>query len=255
MSKVLFSLSQNNTVATITLNKPENNNCLDLDVILDLNKYLTQISKDSIIKVVVLTSNGDNFCTGVDLSWMHNAINHLTKKKFQDLKKLANLLLCLYKLPKLVICVVKGNVYGGGIGLVACADLVIAAENSKFCFPEVKLGLAPAIISQFVLRVMNIGFSKYSMLSAKPFDAQKAFLFGLVHEVVSIEKIQQTALNNIENILSLDFNAVITTKKILQKKFDIDVHQLNKFTEIISDLTVREDVQQLIKKFLDRKNK
>lgn len=255
MYKVLFNLSHNNMVANIILNQPKTYNALDLDMIMQLKRYFQEISNDQNIKLLVITANGNHFSTGGDLNWMQNAINHSKEENFQDVKKLADLFLELYNLNKPVICVVQGNVYGGGIGLVACSDIVIAVKNSKFCFSEVKLGLAPAIISEFVLTAMNIGFAKYSMLTAKPFNAEQAYQFGLVHQVVDNEELTKTLVDNIHNLLSLDFNGIITAKKLLRdKEPKISIEKLYSCVQTIADLRVSTQAQSLIKKFLHNSN-
>jgi methylglutaconyl-CoA hydratase len=254
MHKVLFNLSHNNTVANIILNQPKTYNALDLDMMVQLKKYFQEISIDQNIKLLIITANGDHFSTGGDLNWMQNAINYTKEENFQDVENLAAMFLELYNLNKPVICAVQGNIYGGGLGFVACSDIVIAANNSKFCFSEVRLGLAPAIISEFVLPVMNFGFAKYSMLTAKPFNVEQACNFGLVHEIVEAKNLTQAVADNINNILSLDFNAIIIAKKLLRNKEPkVSLEKLYSCMQTIADLRVKPEAQLLIKRFLHKK--
>ncbi len=253
MSKLLFNLSHKDQVATIILNQPETYNSLDIDMIMQLTQYFKQVSQDPGIKLLIITTKEKHFSSGGDLNWMKNAINYTKEQNLQDVKYLANMLLLLYNIDKPVICAVQGNIYGGGIGLVACADIVIAAANSKFCFSEVKLGLAPAIISEFVFQVMQISFAKYFMLTAKPFTSEQAYMCGLVHEIVATNLLPQAVLDNIDNILSLDGDGIIVAKKLLRRKEPkISIEKLDLCSQIIADLRVSNNAQLLIGKFLNK---
>lgn len=248
---ILFSTSYDNQVANIVLNRPKVHNAFDLTMINQLNQHINYVSNDSNIKILVITANGNNFSAGADLNWMQQSINYTQEQNLQDAQKLANMLLNLYNLTKPIICGVQGNVYGGAIGILACADLVIAANNCNFCFPEVKLGLAPAIISQFVLKIMDISFAKYHMLTAKLFNAKQALQSGLVNQISSLELLSQNIIDNIEHLLTLDANALIATKKLIRYGSpEISIEKLNMCTQIIADLRISPTTQALIKKYL-----
>ena len=130
----------------------------------------------------------------------------------------------------------------------------IAAKNSKFGFTEVRLGLAPAIISPFVLQAMQANFAKYSMLTAKTFNVEQACKFGLVQEIVENNDLEQAVLNNIDNILSLDFNGITVTKKLLiHSNQQISLEKLDFCAKTLAELRTRPGTQLLIKKFLEKK--
>ncbi len=255
MSKVLFNLNYEGQVATITLNQPETYNAFDIDMILQLTKYFNQVANDSNIKLLVITANGKCFSSGANLVWMKSSINYTNEQNFQDAKQLAMMLWSLYNLNKPVICAIQGDVYGGAIGIVACSDVVITVKNSKFCFSEVKLGLAPAIVSPFVLQVMQASFAKYSMLTAKPFKVEQAYEFGLVHQIVETNSLQQAVSDNIDNILSMDFNGVTVTKQLLRNlNQQISLEQLDDCAKKIADLRTSKEAQFLINQFLQKIN-
>jgi len=153
MDNVLYS--QESCIATIKINRPEVRNALSKEVIIKITEYLEHLELDPLIRVVVLTGAGDHFCAGVDLSWMHAAITYSEKENYQDAKLLEKMLRLLNNLNKPTICVVQGCAFAGAIGLIACCDFVIATENAKFCLSEVKLGLAPAVISPYVIAAIG----------------------------------------------------------------------------------------------------
>lgn len=248
---ILFTLSHNNLVANITFNKIKNYNAFNLQTIIQLNKYITRVSIDPNIKIVVIKSNSKHFSSGADLKWMQASINYTKKRNIADANKLASMLLNLYNCNKLIICAIQGNVYGGAIGIVACSDIVIAAQNAKFCFTEIKLGLAPAIISQFVLRAMDKSFTKYHMLTAKLFSAKQALQAGLVSKVVDLNVLENHVLKHIESLLGFNQTGIITTKKLIRKQAGaISIKHLNLCVATTAKLRASTDCQTLIKNFL-----
>lgn len=257
MKYVLFDLSHKSQVAIIKLNRPEVCNALNIDMILQLNQYFKQIADDQNIKILLITANGPNFSSGADLNWMKNSVSYTQEQNFQDARQLALMLWHLYNLNKPVVCAIQGNVYGGAIGIVTCADIVIAAKNSKFGFTEVRLGLAPAIISSFVLQTMQVNFAKYSMITAKSFNIEEAYRFGLVQEIVeNNHALEQAMWNNIDNLLSLDFNGIMVTKQILRNSHQqISLEKLEDCAKILAELRTLPHTQLLIKNFIDKLKK
>ena len=253
-NNILFSLSHSNQVATITLNKPTTYNAFDLDMLIKLNQHITTASHDDNVKLIIINANGKHFSTGADLNWMQHSINYDIDANLDDANHLASMLLNLYHLTKPIICSIQGNAYGGAIGIIACADVVIAANNANFCFSEVKLGLAPAIISQFVLKSMNNNFATYHMLTAKPFNAEQALNAGLVDELVPLNHLQKSITNNIEQLLSLNIESIMTTKQLLKLQLNpISLEKLNICIQAIAKLRTSPVSQELIKQFLKSK--
>lgn len=250
---ILFFLSHNNQVANITLNRPNSCNAFDITMIEQLDQYILEITNNLNIKLLVITANGKHFSAGADLNWMKNSINYTKEQNLQDAKKLSSLLFNLYYLNKLVICGIQGNVYGGAIGIAACADLIIAADNCNFCFSEVKFGLAPAIISQFIFNAMDQNFAKYHMLTAKPFNIQQAANAYFIDSVTSLNNLSNTISNNIEYLLSLNFEGILATKKLLNHTLaPISKEHLNTGVQLTADLRTGTISQQLINLFLKK---
>ncbi len=239
--------------ATITFNKPEIHNALNLEMIQQLSKYYQKINKDSNIKLLIINANGKHFSTGADLNWMKNVKNYTPKQNLQDATKLANMLLLLYNLSKPVLCAIQGNVYGGALGIIACADIVIASDNSQFCFSEVKLGLAPAIITPFILNAIPPHIAKYRILTATPFSAKEAYEFGLVHELINKPNdMNEKIAWHINNINSLGFEGIISSKQLLNKfRPRISMKTLAPSIKMITKLRKSSGAQELIKKFFN----
>lgn len=255
---LIYKVDYLKQIATITFNKPEIHNALNLEMIQQLSKYYQQVNKDSNIKLLIINANGKHFSSGADLNWMKNVqscikTNNTNKAKQQNLtdaKQLANMLLLLYNLSKPVLCAIQGNVYGGALGIIACADIVIASNNTQFCFSEVKLGLAPAIISPFILNAISPHIAKYRILTATPFSAKEAYEFGLVHELINIIDIPKRITWHINNINSSGFEGITSSKKLLNKfRPKISMKTLEPCIKMITKLRTSREAQKLIKKF------
>ncbi len=176
-------------VRSIRLNRPDRHNAFDDAVILDLTAAFGAAAADPGVRAVVLAAEGRSFSAGGDLNWMRRTADYSHAENLADAKALARLMEAVDGCPKPVLCVVQGAAYGGGVGLVACCDLVVAAEDARFCLSEVKLGLAPAVISPYVVRAIGARAARRYFLTAEVFDAPTAARLGLVHEVVPADRL------------------------------------------------------------------
>ena len=142
-------------VATITLNRPDKRNAFNDDVIQELTDVFQFCAEQDEVRVVVLTANGKAFCAGADLNWMRAMADYSHDENLADAGKLAQMLATIYHCPKPTVAAIQGDVYAGGMGLVAACDIAISVKNANFCLSEVKLGLIPATISPYVIRAFT----------------------------------------------------------------------------------------------------
>ncbi|WP_372655304.1 enoyl-CoA hydratase-related protein [Halobacteriovorax sp.] len=209
-------------VATVTLNRPEIHNAFNDDLIVALTKKFSEISNDESVKVVILTGAGKSFCAGADLNWMKSMIDYSIEENIKDSQVLSDLFQTINNCKRPVIGKINGAALGGGAGLVAVCDYVIASEKALFGFTEVMLGLVPAVISPFVIAKIGESNARATFLTGERFDANKASSLGLVHQV-SLEgdldtdcaeltkkfirpapKAQEVAKDLIRNVISLE---------------------------------------------------
>lgn len=169
-------------VARITLNRPEKHNAFDEALIADLHAAFARLAAAP-PRAVVLAGAGKSFCAGADADWMRRAADWSEAENRADALKLSDMLAAIDSCPAPVIAVAHGAVMGGGVGLLACADLVVAHPATRFALSEVKLGITPATISPFVIRAIGARAARRWFLTAERFDAQQAQAMGLVHEV------------------------------------------------------------------------
>ncbi|HEY4369183.1 MAG TPA: enoyl-CoA hydratase-related protein [Steroidobacteraceae bacterium] len=170
-------------VATVTLNRPDKHNALDGKTMGELHAALVELEHNAAARVVVLTGAGASFCAGADIGHMRSMLDATEQENVDDALVLARLLRKLDEFPRPIIARVNGNVFGGGVGLVACADIAIGVDSAKFALTEVKLGIVPAAISPYVVAAIGTRQSRRLFLTAAMFDAQEARDLQLLHFV------------------------------------------------------------------------
>ena len=166
----------------IILNNEQQRNCLSPLMMKQLQEIVEK-QIDEKCRFVIMQAKGKHFCAGADLEWMKKQKESSLLDNYCDSQQLQNFFETIYKIPVPVIAYVQGGSYGGGVGLVAACDYVIAESEASFCLSELKLGLVPAVISPFVIN--KIGFSWFTALSmsADIIKAERAQNIGLVHRV------------------------------------------------------------------------
>ena len=169
-------------IAFLTLDRPERHNVFDEALIATLTEAFAGFAT-SRPRAVVLRGNGKSFCAGADLGWMKRAAGWSEAENQADGLRLSDMMLAIDTCPAPVIVAAQGAVYGGGVGLVACADIAVAHSAASFRLSEVRLGLTPATISPFVVAAIGARQARRYFLTAEAFDAGMARDIGLVHAV------------------------------------------------------------------------
>lgn len=170
-------------VARVTLARPDVRNAFDETLVAEITRAFTALDTSPDARAVILEAEGDVFCAGADLTWMTRMAALPREANVEDACRLEAALSAVERCRRPVIARVQGHAFGGGAGLAAAADIVIAAEGALFGFTEVRLGLAPAVIAPFVLRRVGERAARRYFLTAERFTARKALEMGLVHEV------------------------------------------------------------------------
>lgn len=168
--------------ARLTLNRPERHNAFNAALIAALTEAFTRLGAADDVRAIVLAGAGKSFSAGADLDWMREAATWDAAQNETDAMRLSDMLAAINDCAKPVIVVAHGHVTGGGVGLVACADMAVAVEGTQFRLSEVRLGLTPATISPFVLAKMGAAARRW-FLTAEAFGAADARAMGLVSEV------------------------------------------------------------------------
>jgi len=179
-------------IARVALNRPDVHNAFDDRLIAELTKALHSIDSDAKVHALVLTGKGASFSAGADLNWMRGMAKASEAENRIDSERLAALMRTLNFLSKPTVARVNGAAYGGGVGLVACCDIVIASDAAKFGLTEVKLGLVPAAISPYVIAAIGLRQARRLFLTGELFDAAEAARIGLVHQVSAADKLDES---------------------------------------------------------------
>lgn len=240
-------------IATLILNRPHVHNAFDDQLISDLTSALKKIDQDNSIRVVLLTANGKNFCAGADLSWMQRMIHYNKDQNIADALELANLLKTLNFLSKPVIGLVQGAAYGGGIGLIACCDIVIAARDSHYCFSEAKLGLVPATIAPFVVAAIGARSAMKYFLTSEKFSAHDALTLNLIHQIVNPDELHHAGLNLAKTLLKNSPQALTLSKQLIHNIQSMDEQLLRETAELIAQVRTSKEGQEGLNAFLEKR--
>lgn len=176
-------IERDGAVATLSLNRPDIRNAMNPTMIGEIRAAFDAFAADPELRVVVLQGAGPGFCAGGDLNWMKDVLGQTEDEVVEDSRNLLEMYKAIDGCPKLVIARIHGVAVAGALGIAACADIVVAEKETKFCVSEVKIGLVPGIIAAFILPRTGPGWLRYLAKSAVTFDAETARTAGLVHEV------------------------------------------------------------------------
>jgi methylglutaconyl-CoA hydratase len=176
----VLRIERDGDVLRITLARPETRNAFDATLIAELSKAFVDVAT---ARAVVLAGDGQSFCAGADVEWMRSSVDLDRDANVADANALRRMLESIDTCPAPVVAVVQGHALGGGVGLVACADIALAEPSAVFAFSEVKLGIIPAVISPFALRKIGESAARRYFVTGERFDAETALRIGLVHEV------------------------------------------------------------------------
>jgi enoyl-CoA hydratase/carnithine racemase len=175
-----LTIERDGPVLKVTLSRPERRNAFDAALIAELTDAFTDVGD---ARAVVLAGEGESFCAGADVEWQRSSIDLTYEENVEDARRLFRMCESIDRCPAPVVVQVHGYALGGGSGLVACADIAVAAEDAVFGFTEVRLGIIPAVISPFVLTKIGPGAARRWFLTGERFGADVALRIGLVHDV------------------------------------------------------------------------
>ena len=193
---MLLTSIDDHGVARIVIDRPDRHNAFDEALIAALTDNFTTLGNDPAVRAIILSGNGKSFCAGADIGWMRRAAGWSEAENIADAMKLSAMLNAIDTCPKPVIARVHGVVAGGGVGLVACADMAVAIEGAQFRLSEVRLGLTPATISPFVIARIGAGQARRWFLTAEGFGAAEAQRIGLTHETASDDAAADAVIAN-----------------------------------------------------------
>jgi methylglutaconyl-CoA hydratase len=253
MSALIVSVQGH--VARITLNRPDVRNAFNDEVIAELTQAFTQVGQDPQVRAVVLAADGPAFCAGADLNWMRRMADYTREENLADAGALAEMLRTIHSCLKPTIARVQGDVFAGGVGLVAACDMAVSVDTATYCLSEVKLGLIPATISPYVIRAMGARAAQRYFLTAERFSAAEAHRIGMVHEVVSADQLDAKVAELTQALVSASPNAVRSCKMLVNEVAgrDIDAVLIAKTVEGIADIRSSTEGKEGVQSFLQKR--
>ncbi len=183
----MITVEAKDNILMVTLNRPEAKNALNTKMISDLTELFLDIQKNnSALTAVMLSGQGNIFCSGADLNEMKQSLNLTEQENLKSAQELYQMFQAMWQCPIPLICFVQGAAMGGALGLMSVSDYVVAHAKTQFAFSEVRLGLAPAIISDFIFQKFSVASVAGEMITGQIFDAQRALQMGLVNKVIDV---------------------------------------------------------------------
>jgi len=207
-------------VARVTLNRPDVHNAFNAELIGELRRVFTRLADEPAqsLRAVVLAGAGPSFCAGADVNWMRASLGLTREQNEQDAMVMAEMFDAIDRCPAPVVARVHGAALGGGMGLCAVSDLVIAEAGAKFGFTETRLGILPAVIAPFVIAKTGESHARALFPGGRRFDAGRALRIGLVHEIIEGDEALDAAVDvAVADILAAGPNAARAAKSIIRE--------------------------------------
>ncbi len=253
---IKFSQDQRG-VGTLTLNRPDIHNAFNDEVIAEITHLFEEASNNVNLRVMVITGEGRSFCAGADLNWMKAMKNYGFNENVADSSRMNDMFNAINTFAKPTIAKVNGAALGGGAGLIACCDFVLAHEKAKIGFTEAKLGIIPAVISPYVVAKIGESQARANFLCGRRFDAHKAKEMGLVHEVTSVDELNEKTEEIISEFLSAGPKASGLAKElifnVLSKKTQGHEHVSIYTTEFIAHVRASDEGQEGMAALLEKR--
>lgn len=261
--QTLETVLDSNGVLSVYLNRPEIRNAFNETMIDELAQVFGELAHNDKVRVITLEGRGDVFCAGGDLNWMKRSKELSLQENMKDTLTLTKMFQTMNECPKPVVGIVQGAAIGGGVGLVAICDIVLAEANTVFSLSEVRLGVVPACIGPFVTAKIGASHSRALFISAERFKAPKAKEIGLIHEVFNHRSEMDEYLAKLtQNLLECGPLAMKTAKELIlnltwpEKRSSISETNddcIQYVSRVLAELRVKPEAQEGIGAFLEKR--
>lgn len=251
MSEILTATE--NSILTITLNRPEKRNALNDALIGDLKNALREGDRNETLRAIVIGGAGKDFCSGADLTALRKISESDVLENWDDAQNLMELFALIRKVKIPVVAAVQGRALAGGCGLATACDIVLAGKSARFGYPEVKIGFVPAIVTAILRRNVSEKRAFELITQGFEFDAEAAKQYGLINQIFDDETFDEAVKNYVAVYAKVSRSAVILSKKLL---YQIDAMAfetaLQSGVDVNTIARLTEDCQNGIAKFLDK---
>ncbi|HYT75171.1 MAG TPA: enoyl-CoA hydratase-related protein [Vicinamibacterales bacterium] len=250
----MLLIEQQDAVVRVTLNRPDVRNAFNEDLIAQLTAWAESVRPGRTTRVAVLSGAGKLFCAGADLTWMSKMVAYSHDENVRDARAMARMFEALDRLPIPLIGRIHGAALGGGAGLAAVCDIVVAAEDTSFAFTEVKLGILPAVISPYAIAKIGRSAARELFLTGARFSAARAKEIGLVHAVGDASEIDRIVAKYVNDLLTAAPEAVAAAKQMIAEVAARSRTEAVDYTiAAIADRRVSKEGQEGMRAFLDKR--
>jgi methylglutaconyl-CoA hydratase len=243
-------------VVLIAFNRSDVHNAFDEIMIREVIQSFAELGKDESVRVIILGAEGKSFCAGADLNWMKRATEYDEDQNREDAGELALMLNAIYACPKPVIARVQGNAFGGGVGVIAAADIAIGVSDAMFSLSEVKLGIIPAVISPYVIEAIGARYARRYFATAERMSAAEAYRIGLLHDLAAnVDAMDETIATLCSALLANGPKAMEAAKTLIQAvaQKPIDDELMGDTVERIAQIRSTDEAKEGIGAFLSKR--
>lgn len=241
-------------IERLTLNRPDVRNALNDELIAELTHWAARMREQRDVRAVVLAGTGSAFSAGADLAWMARTVTYTHEENVKDAAAVARMFLALDTLPMPLVGRVQGAALGGGAGMAAVCDVVVAEDQAVFGFTEVRLGIIPAVISPFVLAKIGRSAARELFLTGARFSAERAREIGLVHHVVAATALDDAVERTVADITAGGPEAVAAAKVLIRDVWSLRSEQAGAVTsQAIAGRRVSAEGQEGLRAFLEKR--
>jgi len=252
-----ISVVNHDGTVTLTMERPNVHNAFDAALIAEMTNALNALALDPGCRHLVLTGRGASFSAGADVNWMQAQLNASEAENVADARRLAALMRALAFFPKPTLARVNGAAFGGGVGLIACCDIAISVTEARFGLTETKLGLAPAVISPYVIDAIGTRNALRYFQTAELFDAARAQSLGLIHEVVAADQLDISVTVQLKHLRQAGPNAVQAAKALVHRVAGMSIEDQmfvdEENAKLIAKLRVSAEGQEGLGAFLGKR--
>lgn len=250
-------VTHDGAVATITLNRPEKRNALNAELVTGIDRAVAALGANADVHVIVLTGAGPDFCAGADLAQLERIAEGAdVMDNLRDAQGLGDLFIRMRRTPKPIIAAVRGNAIAGGAGLASACDLILAADDAVFGYPEVHLGFVPAMVMALLRRAVGEKVAFELVARGDRIDAQEARRLGLVNGVFPGATFDDDVARYTRELALRSTSAIALTKRLLYGMDGLPFEEaIARGAEINALARVTEDCRAGVRRFLDRQGR
>jgi methylglutaconyl-CoA hydratase len=249
-----ITVKREQALVRIALNRPHVRNAIDAVMIAELADIFEQAGHDKSARAIVLQGEGAVFCGGADVNYMRAGLELGEQENYRDALRLSDMFAAIDACAVPVVARVQGAALGGGVGLLAVVDIVVAAQDTVFGFTEGKLGIVPAVISPFVVRKIGASQARALFTTAERFDAERALRIGLIHEVTTPQRLDEYVEGKIKELMSCGPLAARVAKDIARNVGGIPLAEARAWTaRRIAERRASEEGQEGLRAFLEKR--